>query len=126
MHKIRKAVGIDLGTTNSVIAMLDPTDSFLITGQDRAGHKLFPSVVGYRNNDARPVVGHAAASLRGQAPGTPASIKRFMGLNRSFPVGPDTLTPPEASARILRHLRDVLAGTINDSRHSLDAAIITM
>jgi molecular chaperone DnaK len=126
MHKIRKTVGIDLGTTNSVIAVLDPTDGVIITGQDEAGRKIFPSVVGYENEPARPVVAHAAAPLRTRTQGALSSIKRFMGLNRSFPVGPDTLTPPEASARILRHLRDVLARTLNDGRCLLDSAIITM
>ena len=126
MHKIRKTVGIDLGTTNSVIAVLDPTDSVIITGQDEAGRKIFPSVVGYEKDAARPVVAHSAAPLRGTAKSAISSIKRFMGLNRSFPVGPDTLTPPEASARILRHLRDVLARTLNDGRCVLDSALITM
>jgi molecular chaperone DnaK len=124
MYKIRKPVGIDLGTTNSVIALLDPTDSFIITGQDEAQHRTFPSVVGYRGE--RSLVSHAAASLRGGPEATLSSIKRHMGLNRSFQVGPDTLTPPEASARILRHLRDVLARTLNDGRYLLDAAVITM
>ena len=45
--KIRKTVGIDLGTTNSVIALLDATDSSLITGHDDQGRMTFPSVVGY-------------------------------------------------------------------------------
>ena len=37
--KIRKTVGIDLGTTNSVIALLDATDSTLIAGQDELARK---------------------------------------------------------------------------------------
>src|SRR5207249_1839698 len=41
--KIRKTLGIDLGTTNSVLALLDPTDSALITATDDQGHKTFPS-----------------------------------------------------------------------------------
>src|SRR5215831_15003331 len=126
MHKIRKTVGIDLGTTNSVIAVLDPTDSVIVTGQDEAGRRTFPSIVGYENDAARPVVAHSAAPLRASQQGAFSSIKRFMGLNRSFPVGPDTLTPPEASARILRHLRDVVARTLNDGHCLLDSAIITM
>ena len=40
--KIRKTVGIDLGTTNSVIAMLDATDSALVAGQDEHGQKTVP------------------------------------------------------------------------------------
>src|SRR5947209_17556588 len=42
LPRIRKAVGIDLGTTNSVIALLDPTDSVILTGQDEAGRRTFP------------------------------------------------------------------------------------
>jgi molecular chaperone DnaK len=126
MHKIRKTVGIDLGTTNSVIALLDPTDTLIITGQDDAEHRTFPSLVGYADDSKRPLIAHSAAPLRGRANGPLASIKRFMGLNRSFRVGPDTVTPPEASARILNHLRDVMARTLNDGRYLLDAAIITM
>ena len=45
--KIRKTVGIDLGTTNSVIALLDATDSALLIGRDVQGHRTFPSIVGY-------------------------------------------------------------------------------
>ncbi len=128
---IRKAVGIDLGTTNSVIALLDPTDSVLLTGQDEAGRRTFPSVVAYRESSdggeggGRVVVGRPAASLPDRAKAV-ASVKRFMGLGRTFPVGPEQLTPPQVSARILTHLRDVMARTLNDTRYLLDAAIVTM
>jgi molecular chaperone DnaK len=130
MHKIRKTVGIDLGTTNSVIALLDSTDSRIITGQDAQGRKTFPSVVGYLADEQRPVVGHAAFAIKGgkavTAVAPVSSIKRFMGLNRSFHVGPDTLTPTEISARVLQLLRDMLARTLNDNSYQLDSAIITM
>ncbi len=55
-----------------------------------------------------------------------ASVKRFMGLQREFDLGPHKLTPPEVSAHILRLLRDMLARTLNDPRQLIDAAIITM
>jgi molecular chaperone DnaK len=126
MHKIRKTVGIDLGTTNSVIALLDPTDSTILVGRDAQGHAIFPSVVGSMPADSRPVVGHAAAALKGQNEAAVSSIKRFMGLDRAFRIGQEALQPPEVSARILRHLRDIMAGTLNDSRYVLDSAIITM
>jgi molecular chaperone DnaK len=130
--KIRKTVGIDLGTTNSVIALLDPTDSALLTGQDEQGRRTVPSIVGYHPEQERLLVGRAAAALRG--PGRRerdltlplSSVKRFMGLDRDFRVGPETLTPPQASAMILRHLRDLMARTLNDPRYLLDSAIITM
>jgi molecular chaperone DnaK len=123
-HKIRKTVGIDLGTTNSVIAVLDATDSAIITGEDEHGCRIIPSVVGYVTDEARPAVGRPVAAFKGQQ--AVSSVKRYMGLQRQFAVGPDLLTPPAVSSRILTHLRHVLARTLNDSRYLLDAAIITM
>ena len=137
--KIRKTVGIDLGTTNSVIALLDATDSALLTGCDELGRMTFPSIVGYDAALGRLVSGRSARSLRdlegfqnpgANAPGSPilplSSVKRFMGLDRRFPLGPAALTAPEASAHILRLLRDVLARTLNDPTYQLDLAVITM
>jgi molecular chaperone DnaK len=133
--RLRKTLGIDLGTTNSVIALLDATDSALLTGRDEQGRMTFPSVVGWHPQQGRLVAGRAAQAVtqaRSGSDGTPAptlplsSVKRFMGLDRRFPVGPQTLTPPEASACVLRLLRDVMARTLADTRFLLDAAVITM
>ena len=44
---IHKTVGIDLGTTNSVIALLDDAHSTLVTGRDDQGRTTFPSLVGW-------------------------------------------------------------------------------
>ena len=121
--KIRKTVGIDLGTTNSVIALLDATDSRLITGQDEQGRKIVPSVVGYTD---RPLVGRSAAALKSQRSGPVSSVKRHMGLERSFAIGPEMLTPPQVSARILLKLRELLAYALHDASYLLDSAIITM
>jgi molecular chaperone DnaK len=121
-----------LGTTNSVIALLDATDSTLITGQDEHGRRTFPSLVGYHPEHGRLVAGRAAQALRSasghqNALTLPlASVKRFMGLPRTFPLGPHELTPPEASACILRLLRDMLARTLNDPRRPIESAILTM
>jgi molecular chaperone DnaK len=119
--RVRKTVGIDLGTTNSVIAVLDPTDSTLLTGHDEQGRRTFPSLVAWHPEHNRIVAGRAAQSLRPLA-----SVKRFMGLPREFALGPNQLPPPEVSACILRLLRDMLARTLNDPRQLLDSAIITM
>jgi molecular chaperone DnaK len=61
--RIRKTVGIDLGTTNSVIAVLDATDSTLLTGQDEHGRRTFPSLVGSHPEHGRLVAGRAAQTL---------------------------------------------------------------
>ena len=64
--KVRKTVGIDLGTTNSVIALLDAADSALLTGADEQGRKTFPSVLGWHAEQGRLVAGRPARDL---APG---------------------------------------------------------
>jgi molecular chaperone DnaK len=124
--KIRKSVGIDLGTTNSVIALLDATDTALITGEDEQGRKVFPSVVAYQPAEGSAVAGPAALRAREVTGRSVSSVKRSMGLERSFPVGPEQLTPPEVSARILRLLRQVLAQMLRDDRYRIDSAVITM
>jgi molecular chaperone DnaK len=123
--RIRKTLGIDLGTTNSVIALLDSTDSTILTGRDGQGRRTFPSLVSWHREHQRIVAGHAVAARDADEPPI-ASVKRFMGLPREFELGPKKLTPPEVSACILRMLRDMMARTLNDPRQLLDSAIITM
>jgi molecular chaperone DnaK len=75
------------------------------------------------------IAGRSALALKsgpGDAPLPLSSVKRFMGLDPPFPLGPETLTPPQVSSRILHLLRDALASTLHDSRFLLDAAVITM
>src|SRR5262249_37081630 len=124
--RIRKTLGIDLGTTNSVIALLDPTDSALITGRDDLGHATLPSVLARPAAQDRLVAGRAARQLRRSRQPLVASVKRHMGLDRHFDLGEQSMSAVEVSAQILRHCRDVLAATLNDPRQLLDAAIITM
>jgi molecular chaperone DnaK len=140
--RVRKTVGIDLGTTNSVIALLDPTDTTLITGHDDQGRLTFPSIVGFDRGRDHVLVGRPALGLNAgresedeDAPVTLplASIKRFMGTNRRFTVGPNRFTPQQVSSHILRYLREVMAATLTRQRlyppnveQELDSAIITM
>jgi molecular chaperone DnaK len=131
-YAIQKTVGIDLGTTNSVIALLDSTDSAILTGQDEQGRLTFPSVVAWHPEQQRLVAGRAAQALRIPSANRTegilplSSVKRFMGLDRRFALGPESLSPPEASACVLRLLRDMLARRLNDPRYRLDAAVITI
>jgi molecular chaperone DnaK len=122
MISFRKTVGIDLGTTNSVIAMLDATDSEIIVGKDEHGRALVPSIVGYR--DEQPVVGQGAVAVAQAA--AIRSIKRHMGLDRAFGLGADSLKPPQVAAKILAHLRGLLEKTLNERRFRIDSAIVTM
>lgn len=121
-----KIVGIDLGTTNSLVATVDSGIPLVIADAD--GRRLTPSVVHFQNADAEPLVGHAANRVRVLKPlETVYSVKRFMGRRGqeipaeerqvTYPVsgegsGPVTLkihgrdfTPEEVSAQILVKLK---------------------
>jgi molecular chaperone DnaK len=122
-----RIVGIDLGTTNSLVAFLEGDKPVVIPGED--GLNLVPSVVALDSND-RPVVGSAARSALIDTPDRAVySIKRLMGRGvddireelKFFPfrladdmaagevlrinLGGKTFTPPEVSALILRQLK---------------------
>ncbi|MGD8558367.1 MAG: Fe-S protein assembly chaperone HscA [Gammaproteobacteria bacterium] len=76
-HQHRLAVGIDLGTTNSLVATIRSGKP--VTLEDENGHYLLPSVVRYLQQ-GEPVVGHAAKAGASQDPyNTISSVKRFMG-----------------------------------------------
>ncbi len=73
-----KIVGIDLGTTNSLVATVDSGIPYVIADAD--GHRLTPSVVHFPAADSQPIVGHAANRVRVLKPAeTVYSVKRFMG-----------------------------------------------
>ena len=129
--KVRKTVGIDLGTTNSVIAMLDATDSALLTGADDQGRMTFPSVVGWHAGQGRLVAGRAArpSRRRGRASaGHAAAVvgQALHGPGQHIPARP---RDADAAAGVGRHpavAARLLARTLNDSKYLLDSAIITM
>jgi molecular chaperone HscA len=76
-HQHKLAVGIDLGTTNSLVATVKSGMSTVL--QDEHGHALLPSVVRYMP-EGEVVVGHAAQAQQSADPvNTIASVKRFMG-----------------------------------------------
>ncbi|MCP4512079.1 MAG: Hsp70 family protein, partial [Fuerstiella sp.] len=96
-------IGIDLGTTNSVVAVV-------INGQpqvlDIDGRKTLPSVVGI-GAEGQLITGMVARNQLAAFPDrTVASIKRQMGTMDPVLLGDQSFTPPEISAMILRRLRD--------------------
>lgn len=98
---MKPSIGIDLGTTNSVIAHLDG-------GQARAipigGRLTLPSVVLFE--EGRVVVGQEANNLELVRPGrTIRSVKRRMGSSHRYAVAGRELTPAQVSAEILRALK---------------------
>ena len=91
-HQHKLAIGIDLGTTNSLVATVQSGMSTVL--QDEHGHSLLPSVVRYLE-DGSVRVGHAAQSAQTADPkNTISSVKRFMG--RGINDIPDTTHIPYA------------------------------
>src|SRR5215218_6369150 len=97
-------VGIDLGTTNSEVAVVEDGKPRVLPGDD--GDPILPSFVGLAD-DGRLLVGKAARNQWALAPErTIKSIKRKMGQDVKVALGEQQYTPQEISAMILRALRD--------------------
>ncbi len=106
--RIDRPVGIDLGTTNSEIAVLDPSEGQIHLYTDRFGRKTVPSAVAYDPKEDKWLVGHAARGRRGKDPGPIESIKRKMGQRAQIQVGNQTLSPEEVSSKVLTELKERL------------------
>ncbi len=97
-----RAVGIDLGTTNSVIATLDGGDPTIIPNAE--GGRTTPSVVAFKDDEV--LVGEVAKRQAITNPdGTIRSVKRHMGTDWTVKVADKEYTPQEISARILMKLK---------------------
>jgi len=139
-----KIVGIDLGTTNSLVAIVDSGIPYVLADAD--GQRLTPSVVHVPAGGAEPVVGRQANRIRLIKPAeTVYSVKRFMGRRGSdipredmrvtYPVkgegtGPVTITlhgrawtPEEVSAEILKKLKRDAETALGET---IDRAVITV
>ena len=98
-----KVVGIDLGTTNSIIATLEDGQPWVIPDDD--GGLLLPSYVGM-SDSGELLVGQSAWRQYAAAPErTVKSIKRQMGTDYTVTLGDRTYRPQEISAIILRSLK---------------------
>jgi molecular chaperone DnaK len=125
-QSVNKIVGIDLGTTNSLVATVDSGIPLVIA--DAEGRRLTPSVVHFPSVTAQPLVGQAANRVRVVKPAeTVYSVKRFMGRRGAdisaeemlvtYPVGGKgagsvtipihgrEFTPEEISAEVLKQLK---------------------
>lgn len=98
-----KIIGIDLGTTNSVVSVMEGGEPTVITNPE--GSRITPSVVGFTKDDER-LVGQLAKRQAVSNPDrTIASIKRHMGENYKVTIDSKDYTPPEISAMILQKLK---------------------
>lgn len=84
------AIGIDLGTTNSCIVVVEEAGNVVIA--DKQGEKTFPSVV-YIGADGKPVIGNAARNRMGERPAPIATVKRKMGSTETVLLGGRQFTP---------------------------------
>jgi molecular chaperone DnaK len=139
----KKIIGIDLGTTNSVVAIMEGTTPKVLINQQ--GGRLTPSVVGFTEKGER-LVGQPAKHQQVTNPkNTVFSIKRFMGRRHNEVAseekivayeivgGPDELvkvrvrgkeyTPPEVSAMILQDLKKTAEDYLGDT---ITRAVITV
>ena len=99
-----KVIGIDLGTTNSVVAVMEGGEPTVITNTE--GSRLTPSVVGFSKTGER-LVGQLAKRLAVSNPeNTISSIKRHMGENYTVDIQGKKYTPQEISAMILQKLKE--------------------
>src|SRR5699024_8550578 len=98
-----KIIGIDLGTTNSCVAVMEGGEPVVIPNAE--GNRTTPSVVAFSKNGER-LVGQIAKRQAVTNPDhTVISIKREMGTNKKVKIEGDEFTPPEISAMILQKLK---------------------
>ena len=98
-----KIIGIDLGTTNSCVAVIEGGEPVVIANAE--GGRTTPSVVALNKNGERMVGQSAKHQAVANADGTIASIKRHMGEDYHVKLGDKSYTPQEISAMVLQKLK---------------------
>ena len=99
-----KVIGIDLGTTNSVVAVMEGGEPTVITNTE--GSRLTPSVVGFSKTGERLVGQLAKRQAVSNPENTISSIKRHMGESYTVDIQGKKYTPQEISAMILQKLKE--------------------
>ena len=98
-----KVIGIDLGTTNSCVAVVEGGKPVVITNAE--GERTTPSVVAFTKDGERLVGGAAKRQIATNSGRTVSSIKRYMGSDHRVHIDGRDLTPQEISAMILTKIR---------------------
>ena len=96
-----KIIGIDLGTTNSCVAVMEGSEAKVITNAE--GGRTTPSVVAFKDGEIQ--VGEIAKRQSITNLNTVSSIKRLIGTNQKVEVNGKSYTPQEISAMILQNLK---------------------
>jgi len=101
MATTNKIIGIDLGTTNSVVSVMEGKDSIVIPNAD--GSRTTPSFIAFKEDEI--TVGEVAKRQAITNPNIVSSIKRKMGENYKVDILGKSYTPQELSAMILQNLK---------------------
>ena len=114
-----KIIGIDLGTTNSCVSVMEGKEAKVITNPE--GNRTTPSVVSFKDGEI--IVGEAAKRQAVTNKNTISSIKRLMGSNEKVDVDGKKYTPQEISAMILQYMKKYAEGYLGET---VTKAVITV
>ena len=114
-----KIIGIDLGTTNSCVSVMEGKDVKVITNPE--GNRTTPSVVSFKDGEI--IVGDAAKRQAATNKNTIASIKRKMGTDEKVDVDGKKYSPQEISAMILQYMKKYAEGYLGEP---VTKAVITV
>ena len=114
-----KMIGIDLGTTNSCVAVMEGGEAKVIANLE--GGRTTPSVVAFKNNEIQ--VGEVAKRQMVTNPETISSVKRLIGTNEKVKANNKEYTPQEISAMILQNLKATAESYLGET---VTEAVITV
>lgn len=114
-----KIIGIDLGTTNSCVSVMEGGEAVVIPNPE--GNRTTPSVVAFKNGERQ--VGEVAKRQAITNPNTIQSIKRHMGTDYSVKIDDKEYTPQEVSAIILQYIKSYAEDYLGEK---VENAVITV
>jgi len=114
-----KIIGIDLGTTNSCVTVMEGGEPVVIPNPE--GNRTTPSVISFKNGERQ--VGNVAKNQAITNPNTIQSIKRHMGTDYKVTIEDKDYTPQEVSAILLQHLKEYAESYIGED---VSKAVITV
>ena len=114
-----KMIGIDLGTTNSCVAVMEGGEAKVIANLE--GGRTTPSVVAFKNGEIQ--VGEVAKRQMVTNPETISSVKRLIGTNEKVKANNKEYTPQEISAMILQNLKATAESYLGET---VTEAVITV
>jgi len=114
-----KIIGIDLGTTNSCVSVLEAGEAKVIPNPE--GGRTTPSVVAFKNGER--IVGDAAKRQMVTNKDTISSVKRLMGTDKKVEAAGKEYTPEEISAMILSYMKDYAESYLGEK---VTKAVITV